>query len=160
MLFACTGPEDGYFIASYYFPDYHVDARNAALFGEGWMEWELVKAARPRFPGHHQPNVPAWGYTDEADPVQMAQKIDAASDHGIDAFIFDWYYYDDGLFLERGIEDGFFGAENNGRLKFGLMWANHDWINIHPADSATLVSKEGPELLYPGAIRPDTWVFI
>jgi hypothetical protein len=26
----------------------------------------------------------------------MAQKIAAAADHGIDAFIFDWYYYDDG----------------------------------------------------------------
>jgi hypothetical protein len=34
-------------------------------------------------------------------PVQMAQKIDAATSHGIDAFIFDWYYYDDGVFLER-----------------------------------------------------------
>ena len=31
----------------------------------------------------------------------MAQKIAAAADHGINAFIFDWYYYDDGLFLER-----------------------------------------------------------
>jgi len=30
------------------------------------------------------------------------QKIDAAADHGIDAFIFDWYYYNDGLFLQRG----------------------------------------------------------
>jgi len=157
MLFACNEPEDGYFIASYYFPNYHVDARNAALFGDGWMEWELVKAAKPRFPGHHLPNVPAWGYTDEADPIQMAQKIDAAADHGIDAFIFDWYYYDDGLFLERGIEEGFFGAKNNERLKFGLMWANHDWLDIHPADSATLLSEEGHELLYPGTIRLDTW---
>ncbi len=87
----------------------------------------------------------------------MEQKIDAAADHGIDAFIFDWYYYDDGLFLERGIEQGFFGAKNNRRLKFGLMWANHDWINIHPADSATLLSEEGPELLYPGTITPETW---
>ena len=52
----------------------------------------------------------------------MAQKIDAAADHGIDAFIFDWYYYDDGLFLERAIEEGFFGAKNNERIKFSLMW--------------------------------------
>jgi hypothetical protein len=121
------------------------------------MEWELVKAARPRFPGHHQPKIPAWGYTDEANPAHMEQKIDAAADHGIDAFIFDWYYYDDGLFLERGIEEGFFGAKNNRRLKFGLMWANHDWIDIHPADSATLLSEKGPDLLYHGAITPDTW---
>jgi hypothetical protein len=157
MISACSAPDDDYFIASYYFPNYHVDARNAKIFGEGWMEWELVKKARPRFPGHHQPNVPSWGYTDEADPVQMAQKIEAAADHGIDAFIFDWYYYDDGPFLERGIEDGFFGAENNDRLKFGLMWANHDWIDIHPAHTGSLLSEEGPRLLYPGAITPGTW---
>ena len=95
-------------------------------------EWELVKAAKPRFPGHHQPNVPLWGYTDESDPKAMAQKIDAAADHGIDAFIFDWYYYEDGLYLQRGLEKGFFGAANNRRLKFALMWANCDWVDIHP----------------------------
>ena len=157
IISSCSSPGDKYFIASYYFPNYHVDARNAERFGDGWVEWELVKNAKPRFPGHQQPNVPAWGYTDEANPAHMAQKIDAAADHGVDAFIFDWYYYDDGLFLERGIEDGFFGAKNNDRLKFGLMWANHDWIDIHPADSATLLSEEGPELLYPGTVTPETW---
>ena len=157
LISSCSSPEDDYFIASYYFPNYHVDARNAELLGDGWTEWELVKAARPRFPGHHQPNVPAWGYTDEANPAHMEQKIDAAADHGIDAFIFDWYYYDDGLFLERGIEEGFFGAKNNERLKFGLMWANHDWIDIHPADTASLLREGGPDLLYPGVVTPKTW---
>ncbi len=120
-------------VASYYFPNYHLgDARNEKLKGREWSEWELVKAARPRFPGHHQPNVPLWGYTDESDPKTMAQKIGTAADHGIDAFIFDWYYYEDGLYLERGLEKGFFGAANNRRLKFALMWANCDWVDIHP----------------------------
>jgi hypothetical protein len=112
----------------------------------------LVKAAKPRFPGHVQPNVPAWGYTDESDPKQMAQKIDAAADHGVGAFIFDWYWYDDGPFLERGLERGFLKAKNNRRLKFGLMWANHDWVDIHPK---TLGAAD--KLLYPGRIKPETW---
>jgi hypothetical protein len=147
-----------YDIAAYYFPNYHpTDERNNGYHGAGWSEWELVRNATPRFPGHQQPKVPLWGYTDESDPKEMARKIEVAADHGIDAFIFDWYYYDDGLFLERGIEEGFFGAKNNKRIKFGLMWANHDWINIHPADSATLLSEKGPELLYPGTITPETW---
>ena len=68
IISACSTRQNDYFIASYYFPNYHVDARNAKIFGDGWMEWELVKAAKPRFPGHNQPNVPAWGYTDEANP--------------------------------------------------------------------------------------------
>lgn len=157
LVCSCSDTEDKYFIASYYFPNYHEDVRNARMFGDGWTEWELVKAARERFPGHHQPNVPAWGYTDEANPVDMAQKIDAAADHGVDAFIFDWYHYNDGLFLERAIEEGFFGARNNGRIKFALMWANHDYINIFPADTASLLREGGPRLLYPGTVTPETW---
>ena len=157
LFSSCADPGDEYFIASYYFPNYHVDARNAQRYGDTWMEWELVKNAKPRFPGHHQPNVPAWGYTDEANPAHMEQKIQAAADHGIDAFIFDWYFYDDGLFLERGLEEGFFGAKNNKRLKFGLMWANHDWIDIHPATSSSLLQEGGPALLYPGTVMPETW---
>src|SRR5512135_1016411 len=69
----------GYTVACYYFPNYHVDPRNEKQHGPGWTEWELVKRAEPRFEGHHQPNVPLWGYTDEADPAVMAKKIDAAA---------------------------------------------------------------------------------
>ena len=111
-----TSEKDDITVAAYYFPNYHEDNRNASYHGNGWTEWELVKEAKPRYENHHQPNVPAWGYTDEADPVQMAQKIDAAADNGIDAFIFDWYMYEDGPFLDRGIDQGFLKAENTERI--------------------------------------------
>jgi len=137
-------------IACYYFPNYHVDPRNAAAHGPGWTEWELVKRAEPRFPGHRQPRVPAWGYEDEADPAVMAKKIAAAADHGIDVFLFDWYHYEDGPFLERGLDRGFLGAANNDRLKFALMWANHNWGDIHPAKITATISRA--PLLYGGAV--------
>lgn len=120
-------------IAVYYFPNYHTDSRNEAWHGKGWSEWELVKRATPRFEGHQQPKVPVWGYEDEADPTVMAKKIDAAADHGIDSFIFDWYWYEDGPYLQRALEEGFLQAHNNSRLKFSIMWANHHWMDIHPA---------------------------
>lgn len=140
-------------VACYYFGNYHPgDPRNEKAKGHGWSEWELVKAAKPRFPGHHQPNVPLWGYTDESDPKVMAMKIDAAADHGIDAFIFDWYSYDDGPFLDRPIDRGFLKARNNKKLKFAFMWANHDWLDIHP------YRKGAPQkLLYPGRVSPQTF---
>lgn len=143
-------------VASYYFGNYHPnDPRNEKERGKGWTEWELVRAAKPRFPGHHQPNVPLWGHTDESDPAVMAQKIDAAADHGVDAFIFDWYYYDDGPFLDRPIDEGFLKAKNNHRLKFGFMWANHDWLDIHP------YHKGAPrKLLYPGKVTPENFAKI
>ena len=140
-------------VASYYFGNYHPgDARNTKMKGKDWSEWELVKAAKPRFPGHHQPNVPLWGYVDESDPQVMAKKIAAAADHGIDAFIFDWYYYNDGPFLERPIDEGFLKATNNHRLKFAFMWANHDWLEIQPYKRGT-----PQQLLYPGKVTPATF---
>ena len=110
------------FTAVYYFPNYHVDPRNEALHGPTWTEWELVKQAVPRWTGHQQPRVPLWGYTDEADPEQMAQKIDAAADHGVDAFLFDWYWYDEKPFLESSINNGFLKAKNSEKMKFYIMW--------------------------------------
>jgi hypothetical protein len=139
-------------VAVYYFPNYHVDPRNEAVHGAGWTEWKLVKHAGPRFDGHPQPKVPAWGYEDESDPTVMGRKIDAAADHGLAAFIFDWYHYDDGPFLERGLEQGFLAASNNERLKFALMWANHDWVNIHPAKL-----RMPPPVLYPGTVTRETF---
>jgi len=140
-------------VAAYYFPNYHInDPRNKSLKGVGWSEWELVKAAQPRFQGEHQPNVPAWGYTDEKNPNVMAQKIDAATSHGIDAFIFDWYMYEDGPFLNRCIDEGFLKAENCESIKFGLMWANHDWVDIHPYTRGA-----EQKLLYPGIVSPERY---
>lgn len=121
-------------IGVYYFPNYHRDPQNEKWHGPGWTEWELMKKAGPRFPGHNQPKVPMWGYEDESDPAVMEKKIDAAADHGITSFIFDWYWFDGEPFLQRGLEDGYLGARNNKRLKFSLMWANHlTWADIHPA---------------------------
>jgi hypothetical protein len=153
-------------IACYYFPNYHIDVRNEKVHGEGWTEWELVKTASPRFGGHYQPKEPMWGYCDEADPAVMEMKIDAAADHGIDVFLFDWYWYNDGPFLQRCLDEGFLGASNSSRLKFAIMWANHDWYNIHPT-TRDFVRNWKPEgdngiknLLYPGKVTEDTFDYL
>jgi Glycosyltransferase WbsX len=138
-------------VACYYFGQYHPnDPRNLKERGGPWSEWELIKAAKQRFPGHAQPKVPQWGHEDESDPRVMAKKIDAAADHGIDAFIFDWYYYEDGPFLDRTVNEGFLKAKNNDRIKFSFMWANHDWMkNIFP------YTKGEPQVTrYPGKVSP------
>jgi hypothetical protein len=117
-------------VAAFYYPSYHPDCRNDIHIGKGWTEWNLVKTAFPRFQGHKQPKHPLWGFEDESDPAVMEKKIDAASDHGINAWIFDWYYYDDGPFLQDCLDSGFLSAVNRNRIKFALMWANHDWYYI------------------------------
>ena len=124
---------DDIITAAYYFGNFHVDPRNEQAHGTGWTEWNLVKAAQPRFPGHHQPKVPQWGYADEATPEVFGKKIAAAKEHGVDALLFDWYWYDDGPFLNRALENGYLKSPNNQDVRFALMWANHDWIDLHPA---------------------------
>lgn len=146
-----TGP---YQIAAYYFPNYHRDLRNEALYGTGWTEWDLVKQARPRFEGHRQPRVPLWGYEDEADPLVFARKVGAAADHGLTSFIFDWYWYNDGPFLNRCLEQGFLHSANRQRIQFALMWANHNWVDIFPLKRS---QYQNPQLLYPGAVTEQTF---
>ena len=140
-------------VAAYYYPGTHPDPRWDKNKHPGFTEWEEIKAAKPRFPGHIQPTPPVWGYQNEAEQEVMAQKIAAAADHGVNAFIFDWYYYNDGPYLDDALDGGFLHTTNNARVKFALMWANHDWYDIqgyNPADHDL-------KLLYPGKVTPATW---
>ena len=110
-------------VAAYYFPGWQ---RPAGDTNRTFAEWRNIETAIPRFPGHEQPKRPVWGYADEADPAVMAKKIDVAADHGLNAFIFCWYYHAQGPFIERALNEGYLHATNRARLPFALMWANHD----------------------------------
>ena len=115
-----------YDIAAYVWPSYHNDPRSRMFWPQGFGEWESVISSTPKFEGHSQPRQPVWGYINEADPYVMQMQIDAAADHGVNVFIYDWYWYDRRPFLEGCLNDGYLKARNNERVKFYLMWANHD----------------------------------
>ncbi len=140
-------------INTYYFPNWHRDPRNDVWHGSGWTEWNVVKHATPRFPGHKQPKVPVWGYEDEADSKVMEKKIKTASAYGVDGFIFDWYWYDDGPFRNRCLEEGFLKASNTNDMKFSILWANETFVQVHPG------SRMFPKpVLKPGYISPQTFL--
>ena len=65
-------PQQDLTVACYYFPHYQRSALNDELYGHGWTEHVLRRAARPWFPGHRQPRVPMWDEHDEGDPQVMA----------------------------------------------------------------------------------------
>ena len=119
----------------YYFPGYHQDTFQDSFHGDGWTEWELVDSARQRFPDHHQPRLPLAGREDESDPRVMERYIDLAADHGIDGFIFDYYWYEGKPFLDGALDRGFLLSRNREDLEFSLMWANHDWVDVFPSKS-------------------------
>jgi hypothetical protein len=118
---------------AYYFPQWHADPRNDVLFGDGWTEWDVLRPAQPRFPGHHQPRISAWGEYDESDPVVASRAVAAALDHGVDGFIVDWYWYDNQPFLNGYLDRGLLHADRLSEFKFAIMWANHEWTELYPA---------------------------
>ncbi len=119
--------DEAYSVAAYVWPSCHDEPMSReALWGEQTGEWEVIKKGMPRFEGHYQPRVPLWGYAQDNDPVAWEKKINAATDHGVNIFIFDWYWYGGQPFLEESVDKGFLKAKNNDKAKFYIMWANHD----------------------------------
>ncbi len=122
-----TAPNTKYDVAAFVWPSYTGDEPRTRMFWpEGYGEWETVRKATAKYPGHEWPRRPLWGYCNEADPYVMEMQIDAAADHGVNVFIYDWYWYDGRPFLEQCLNNGYLKARNNNRVKFYLMWANHD----------------------------------
>lgn len=120
-----------YDIAAYIWPAYTGDEPRTRIFWpEGIGEWQSVKNVQETLqykPKEYTWNrKPLWGYVNEADPYVMEMEIEAAVDHGVNVFIYDWYWYDNRPFLENCLNDGFLKAKNHDKMKFYLMWANHD----------------------------------
>ncbi len=142
-----------YNVAAYIWPAYTGDEPRTRMFWpEGNGEWETVRKADAKFAGHTWPRRPLWGYCNEADPRVMEMQIDAAADHGVNVFIYDWYWYDRRPFLEQCLNNGFLKARNNQRMKFYLMWANHD---VTPGWDIRLSHTED-NIIWQGAVdRPE-----
>ena len=136
-----AGQEDSkakneYYVAAYIWPSCHDDPMaREKLWPDGTGEWEVIRKGNPRFDGHYQPRQPLWGYELDNDPEVVEKWIDVATDHGVNVFVYDWYWYDEGPFLESALNDGFLKARNNGKMQFYIMWANHDvkynYWNVH-----------------------------
>jgi hypothetical protein len=147
-----------YNVAAYIWPSCHHDERfGEMLWPEKTGEWEIIKKGTARFEGHYQPKVPLWGYEMDDDPIVMEKWIDAATDHGVNTFIFDWYWFDEGPFLESTLNNGFLKARNREKMNFFLMWANHDvkqnYWNVHKF-------KDIDTLLWDGAVDLENFKII
>jgi hypothetical protein len=131
-----TAKSSKYYVAAYIWPSCHGDPlAREKLWSEGIGEWEVIKKGNPRFEGHYQPRMPLWGYEMDNDPKVVEKWIDVATEHGVNIFVYDWYWYDEGPFLESALNDGFLKARNNSKMQFYIMWANHDvkynYWNVH-----------------------------
>ena len=120
-----------YDIAAYVWPSYTgKELRARQFWPDGIGEWQTVMSVPSRMPqkpaDYEWDRKPLWGCCDEADPRVMEMQIEEATRHGVNVFIYDWYWYDRRPFLEQCLDEGFLGASNNEKMKFYIMWANHD----------------------------------
>ena len=138
-----------YDVAAYVWPAYSGnDPRTMTFWPEGIGEWQSVKNAVRKTTDHNWPRKPLWGYVNEADPYVMDMQINAAADHGVNVFIYDWYWYDRRPFLENCLNDGYLKAKNNHRVKFYLMWANHTVNNTWDIRNAS----DDRNIIWDGAV--------
>ncbi len=142
-----------YDVAAYLYPAYaYGDPRLRPFWPEGFGEWETVMTMQKRNPGHYWDRKPVWGPVNEADPAVMEMEIEQATRHGVNVFIFDWYWFDGRPFMETTLTDGFLKAPNKDKMKFYLMWANHNVENYWD----TRISKYGGEnIIWRGGVDRD-----
>lgn len=151
------GSNFDYHVCAYVWPSCHDDSLGRTNWEEGIGEWEVIRQGNPRFAGHYQPKQPLWGYEMDNDPEVVAKWIDTALGHGVNTFIYDWYWFDSYPYLESALNDGFLKAPGHEKMDFYIMWANHDvkhnYWNYHKW-------KDDDSILWPGAVDYDNFKII
>lgn len=127
-----------------YLPQFHPVPENDAWWGKGFTEWTNTAKAKPLFPGHYQPHIPAdLGFCDLR--VRETREAQAALAHryGIEGFCYYHYWFAGRRILERPFNEVL--ASGAPDFPFCLCWANETWSGIwHGAPSHVLIEQTYP----------------
>jgi len=135
-------------VLAYYLPQFHPIPENDEWWGKGFTEWTNVGKAKPLFPGHYQPRVPAdLGYYDLRVPETREAQAQLAREYGVEGFVYWHYWFGNGKrLLERPFNEVL--ASGKPDFPFALAWANETWAGF-----AHGANEERPPLMlqtYPG----------
>lgn len=116
-------------VIAFYLPQYHPVEVNDKYWGKGFTEWTNVAKAKPLFPGHYQPQIPAdLGFYDLRLPEVRKAQADMAREYGIEGFCYWHYWFGNGeTVLDMPIKEVLRTGEPD--FPFCLGWANHSWSN-------------------------------
>ena len=132
---------------AFYLPQFHPIPENDEWWGKGFTEWTNVAKAKPLFPGHYQPHIPAdLGFYDLRVPETRLAQADMARTYGIEGFCYYHYWFAGKHLLEWPFNEVLESGEPD--FPFCLCWANATWSGIwYGAPDRTLIEQTypGPE---------------
>ena len=112
-------------VLAYVYPGWHPIPERDQAFYPGFTEWDLVYDSPPRFAGHVQPRLPLWGRYDDRDPVAVGRRVALCRDHGVDGWIYGFFWCRGKRVFQDALDLGFLGSPSGGAgYPFALMWAN------------------------------------
>lgn len=132
-------------LIAFYLPQYHPIPENDEWWGKGFTEWTNVAKAKPLFPGHYQPQIPAdLGFYDLRLPAAREAQASLAREYGIHGFCYYHYWFNGRMILEKPFNEVLESASPD--FPFCLCWANESWSRAWDgSENCSLLSQKYEE---------------
>ena len=115
-------------VIAFYLPQFHRIPENDKWWGKGFTDWVSSKNARPLFPGHNQPRIPAHeNYYNLLDKETICWQAELARKAGVYGFcIYHYWFGNHKQLLEKPAENLLQWKDID--INYCFSWVNESWI--------------------------------